>query len=199
MAGIIYILTNECMPGFVKIGTTTTSVEEEMRALYTDSIPFPFECFYAATVERLDLVEKKIYYVFGDHKVPTSRDFFRIDPNKIRSILELVAIEEVTPFIEMEMSQEMLDFSERRPPFRFSSAQIPLDAELQFGRDESITCRVISDKTVEFNGMPTSLGVLAADLLKERGWRSPRVQGALHWLYQGESLEERRQRIERQI
>ena len=94
MEEIVYILTNECMPGLIKIGRTTTSVEQRMRELYTTSVPYPFSCFFAVTVEKGEFVEKKLHFAFGDHRVPSNREFFRIDPNRVKVVLELVAIKE---------------------------------------------------------------------------------------------------------
>ena len=50
MAEIIYVLTNEAMDGLVKIGRTTTSVEQRIRELDNTSAPLPFQCFYAGVV-----------------------------------------------------------------------------------------------------------------------------------------------------
>lgn len=50
-AGIVYILTNEAMPGYVKIGLTRQNdVGERVRQLDTTAIPVPFEVHYAAYV-----------------------------------------------------------------------------------------------------------------------------------------------------
>ncbi len=87
-------------------------------------------------------------------------------------------------------------FMERRPPFRFSLADIPIGAELQFIRDEKMVCKVINDRTVEFLGERKSLSAAASELLSKSGRKSTQVQGPIYWLYEGETLEERRQRIE---
>jgi hypothetical protein len=50
MPEIVYFLTNEAMEGMVKIGRTTTSVEQRIRELDNTSMPLPFQCFYAAEV-----------------------------------------------------------------------------------------------------------------------------------------------------
>ncbi len=196
MSEIVYVLTNECMPGLVKIGRTSTNVEQRMRELYTTGVPYPFECFFAARVENADFIEKKIHFAFGDHRVPTNKEFFRISPNRVSAILELVMIEEVTPQVVLEQSHEMIQFSERRPPFKFTIAEVPIGAVLQFARDENITCTVINDRKVKFRDEETSLSSSALELLKERGWKSNQVQGPNYWLYEGETLEERRLRIE---
>ena len=58
MPEIVYILTNEAMPGLIKIGRTNGEVSERVRQLDTTPIPLPFECFYAAEVTDADRVEK---------------------------------------------------------------------------------------------------------------------------------------------
>jgi len=128
--------------------------------------------------------------------VPTNREFFRIDPNRVKAAIELVAIREITPTNDPELTTEMKDFVARRPPFRFSLANIPTGAELRFARDEQIVCRVIDDKAIEFQGQVTSLSAAASELLGRCGRKSTQVQGPIYWLYEGETLEERRQRVE---
>lgn len=50
MPNIIYVLTNEAMPGLVKIGFTE-SLEDRIKYLSAHSgVPLPFECYYAAEV-----------------------------------------------------------------------------------------------------------------------------------------------------
>ncbi len=196
MKEIIYVLTNECMPGLVKIGRTATSLQQRMRELFNTSVPYPFECFYAAWVENAAVVECKLHYAFGEQRVPSNREFFRLDPNRVKAILDLVAVEEVTSDVESDLSPELKEYVERRAPFRFSFADIPVGAELQFVRDDTVTCRVINDKLIEFRGHQTSLSSAASELLQERGWKATQVQGPNYWIYEGETLEERRQRIE---
>lgn len=195
MREIIYILTNECMPGLVKIGITTTNVEQRMKDLYTTGVPYPFECPYAAVVNNGREIEKKLHYAFGDHRVPTGKEFFRIDKEKVKAILELVAIEDATPESNPEVTEEMKEFVERRPPFRFSFAQIPMGAELCFIRDEKIVCKVVDDKAIEFEGHITSLSAAASKILSQFGRKSAQVQGPIYWTYEGETLEERRRRL----
>ena len=45
MPEIVYVLTNEAMEGMVKIGRTTTSVEQRIRELDNTSMPLPFCVF----------------------------------------------------------------------------------------------------------------------------------------------------------
>ena len=199
MPEIVYVLTNPGMPGLVKIGKTSKPVEERMQGLYTPGVPFPFACFYAALVSDCTKVEKAMHAIFGDKRVETNREFFRVDANRVKVAIELVAIEDITPKIDTGFSQEdsqALSDNERRQPFRFSLAKIPVGAELKFTRDESKTCRVIDDKYVDFEGQSMSLSGAALLLLKKMGYKSPQVQGPLYWSYEDESLVERRRRFE---
>ena len=59
MNQIVYILKNESMPEYVKIGFTHGGVKERLRQLDRTGIPLPFEVYYAATVEDAEREEKR--------------------------------------------------------------------------------------------------------------------------------------------
>ena len=201
MEEIIYILTNDAMPGFIKIGKTSSDIEQRIKDLDNTSTPLPFQCFYAAKVNKGDFIEKKIHYIFGEQRVRNNREFFRVDPNRVKAAIDLVSLEEVTPQMQNVLEaedDEALSQNERRSPFRFSLVKIPIGAILKFARDENITCQVIDDKHVMFKDQITSLSRLAAQLLKQVGWKSTQVQGPLFWMYEDETLSERRERLEKE-
>ena len=90
-AGIVYILTNEAMPGYIKIGKTTTSVDQRVLELSrSTSVPLPFECYYAVRVADVSQVEKALHDAFGDHRKNPKREFFTIAPERIVSILKVL-------------------------------------------------------------------------------------------------------------
>ena len=74
MAEIVYVLTNEAMPGLVKIGRTTSDLARRIRDLYQTGVPLPFELFYACEVQNSGLVESKLHDAFGDHRVSKTRE-----------------------------------------------------------------------------------------------------------------------------
>ena len=84
---IVYVLTNESMPGYIKIGRTDTSVQQRMSELDRTSVPLPFQCYYAARVPNNVLVEKTLHAAFADFRVRQSREFFRMDPYKAQVII----------------------------------------------------------------------------------------------------------------
>ncbi len=196
---MIYILINEAMPGYVKIGQTT-NLEQRIRSLDTTSVPLPFECFYACSVDNANFVEKQLHDTFMDQRVRSSREFFEVSPERVVSALKLAEIENVTPnkdLVETEEDRKALDDAkERRSKFNFRMADIPIGTEITFIDDKNIKARVINQigkKTILFNGKETSPSAAAQ---KIRGY-SYQIQGTLYWMYEEETLDERRRRIER--
>ena len=196
MNEIIYILINESMPGYVKIGKTN-NLEPRIRSLDTTSVPLPFECFYACTVKDAAFVERQLLDAFMDHRVRSSREFFEIAPERAVAILKLVEIEDVTPkkdFVELQEDQKAINKAKkRREMFNFKMVDIPAGAELVFSRDENIKAKVVDNRFIEFNGKKTSLSKAANRIL---GYKYG-VAGTDYWKYEGETIDERRRRFER--
>lgn len=171
---IVYILTNEAMPGLIKIGLTNSTLEQRMLSLDTTSVPLSFECYYAARVSDSAKIERALHVGLGDHRVRNNREFFRIDPYRAKAILEVLAIEDVTPgnsvFAEPEDQEAITRAVLARPNFKFSMVNIPIGAVLNFVKDESITATVIDDKKISFRGESTSLSAAALELVHELGY-----------------------------
>jgi hypothetical protein len=195
---ILYVLINEAMPGYVKIGRTS-NLEQRIRSLDTTSVPLPFECVYACRVMNGIQVEKLLHDTFLDRRVRSNREFFEISVDRVISALRLAEIEDVTPkrdFVETKEDQQALNQARtRRAMFNFKMVDIPIGAELTYINDDNIKAKVVSykgQKTIEFNGELTSPSA-AAQMLLESPYP---VQGTIYWLYEGETLDERRRRME---
>lgn len=195
MNEIIYILINEAMPGYVKIGRTT-NLNQRLQSLYRTQVPLPFECFYACTVENGAEVEKWLFDIFDDRRVSRDREFFEVSPERVVAALRAKAIKEVTPeetYVESEEDRVALNKAQtRRSVFNFKMVDIPVGAELVFSHDESKKAKVIDNRWIEFNGERTSISLSAQKIL---GY-AYKVSGALYWMYEGETLDERRRRFE---
>ena len=198
-SGIVYILTNESMPGLIKIGKTAgdsqRDVQDRMRQLDNTSVPRPFVCVYAAVVANYDAVEKKLHTVFERDRIRRTREFFEGVPiHSVKAALELAAEDDVTPGVTPEVDEqgeEVPTKPPKRPPLTFPMVGIDPGAELTFLRDERITCTVADDRQVEHEGKRTALSPLTQQLLS---YATP--AGADYWLYEGETLSERRRRLE---
>jgi len=198
MNEIIYILINEAMPGYVKIGKTSTSLEQRIRELSTStSVPLPFTCFYACIVKDSAFVEHQLHDAFDNNRVNPRREFFQISPERVVSALKLAEIENITPkidFVDSKEDQHALNEAraEIREKFNFKMVNIPEGAELVFSRDENIKAIVSDNKHIIFNAETTSLSTSAQKIL---GYDYG-VQGTAYWMYEGETLDERRRRLE---
>ena len=198
MNEIIYILTNEAMPGYVKIGKTSTSLEQRIRELSNStSVPLPFTCFYACTVKDAAFVEHQLHDAFDNDRINPRREFFQISPERVVSALKLAEIENITPrkdVVDSKEDQHALNQAraEMRSRFNFKMVKILPGSELTFSRDESIKAKVIDSKSIEFNNTITSLSASASKIL---GYDYG-VQGTAYWMYDGETLDDRRKRME---
>ena len=96
--GIVYILTNAAMPGFIKIGLTQQDdVSLRVKGLDNTSLPLPFECYFSARVPDCRKLERTLHFVFGEKRARLNREFFTASPDLAKAIIELVAIQNVTP------------------------------------------------------------------------------------------------------
>lgn len=196
MNEIIYILINESMPDYVKIGRTATNLEQRIRELSSStSIPIPFTCFYACTVKNAPFVEHQLHDAFDNNRINPKREFFQIAPERVVSALKLAEIENITPkkdFVENKEDQQALIKARKiREKFNFDMAKIPVGAELIFSRNENIKAKVLDNHSVEYNGKKTSLSNSAQKIL---GYDYG-VAGTDYWMYEGETLDERRKKL----
>ena len=188
----VYILTNEAMPGYIKIGLTDKPVSERVLGLDNTSVALPFQCYYAARVDNNQKIERALHTAFGDFRVRPNREFFKMDPYKVKAILEVLAIEDVTPKNELvataEDAQALRTVGIKAGRFRFSSAGIPIGATLNFVKDLNLISIVEEDSWVVFEGVKHSLTTAALEALKKCGYNWSSVQGPEYWLYNGESV-----------
>jgi len=196
---IVYILTNPAMPGLIKIGRAEELVPR-LKSLYTSGVPLPFECFYAAKVADADKVEKNLHLAFSPHRINENREFFRLDPNYAAAALELAEVEDVTPgSVTVETEQDVVALAketQRAARFNFEMVKIPVGATLTFAEDDNITCQVASKSRVTFQGEELALSVAAIKALHMIGKKWKAAQGANHWMFEGETLVDRRDRME---
>lgn len=189
--GVVYVLTNPAMPGLVKIGKTTrTDVSARLNELYSTGVPVPFECAYAARVENEAKVEKAFHQAFGPYRLNPKREFFQIEPEQAIALLEIMALEDVTPSLQAEAEKVDVDSKEaskklkaRRPNLNFVEMGIPIGSTLHFVQGNA-TVEVISERKVLLNGEETSLTAATQELLKN----SYQVAPGPYWTFNGRSI-----------
>jgi len=194
---IVYVLTNSAMPGLIKIGhTTQDEVDLRMRQLFSTGVPVPFECAFACRVPDANIVERALHHAFGQTRINPTREFFRIEPERVISILKLLHVEEITEqlekSIEADATQADLQAAEqlkksRRPRMDFVELGVPLGTVLVY-RDGRTQATVLTSKTVLFEGNECSL-TMATRKVQGKPEDYP-LQPAPYWTYNGSTLKE---------
>ena len=200
--GIVYLLTNPAMEGYVKIGKTggnsVQDVKNRMKDLDRTGVPRAFNCEYAAVVENYEKVENALHVAFGENRVRPKREFFEgIAPFRIKAVLKLHEKIDVTPN-PADTAEDTGEDEVERPPraenFKFTMAGVPIGATLKWADDLSIKCTVVDQNNhVEYEGTRSTISGLARKLKS-----SVSARGSLYWIYEGETLQERRERFERE-
>jgi hypothetical protein len=200
MPNIIYVLTNEAMPGLVKIGLTTDSVESRISQLSAHSgVPLPFECYFAAEVKDCAKLEKTLHQLFSEGRVNPKREFFKIDPEKVVLAIGIGEFKEITPGvaqIDVEEQAALEKAKSRRPRLKLDALGIKVGDILTLSRDESITATVVDDGKVNLEGEVLSLSAAALKALHGLGHSTPAASGPGYWMFDGELLDERRRNME---
>jgi len=200
MNGIVYILTNEAMPGLIKIGCTTDDLANRVRGLYTTGVPLAFEVFCACEVADIDRVERKLHDAFDDHRVSKSREFFRLAPERARAALSLAELKEVKLGDKVFATQEdkaEVEAAKRRTRFQFSMIGMAPGTELKLNRDPAITCRTLNEiNQVEFKQEKTSLSDAAVQAYVDLGYPDSERSSRFEWTYNGKRLDDIRREIE---
>lgn len=193
--GIVYILTNPCLDGWIKIGMTERNdVEKRLQELNSPAnIPLSYRCYATYEVENPFEVEKRIHSLIdrvdnslhareqlGNGKI-REREFFRISPETAYGIFVDIAelrndrgsLKIYEPTIEQAKEEEIADTKPRRTNNSFKLLGIPVGAEIAFLFDNSIVAKVLdSANSVVYENEKYSVTALARKLLVEkRGWQ----------------------------
>lgn len=191
---IVYILTNEAMPEYVKIGFTRGSVEDRIRQLDRTGVPLPFEIYYAANVENATKEEKWLHSIFADRRARDNREFFKMNPEYAALALKRVEIKEIIidSGLTPEQEKEVDDVKERRSRFHFAHYGIPIGSILTFTRDTNISAEVVENDKIKIGNKIDYVSNMARELL---GYKR-RPQGTLYFEFENEILDDRRRRLE---
>jgi hypothetical protein len=194
---IVYVLTNPAMPGLVKIGKTTQQeVEERMKQLYGTGVPVPFECAFACQVSDAKKVEDALHFAFGETRINSNREFFRIEPERVIRVLELLNVDNITQQVEKTIEDDTLPIDKqasealktrRRPNLNFFDLGIPSGAIL-VSVDGNHQATVAGEKRVNFQGTDYSFTEATRQMLGlDPGYA---IQPSPYWTFNGRTLKE---------
>lgn len=199
--GIVYVLTNDFMPGLVKIGYTTQTIEARLRELDKTGVPWPFQCHFAIKTNRYKEIESLAHATFADHRIRENREFFQVAPERVVAALRIsgaseiktndAAIDEDGKTIEKKQNT-----STSKKRFDFCNYGIPEGAELTFTRDPNKKCVVGKNGKVLYNESEFSLSRLALKFMNDLGYNWTNIQGPAFFSYDGTVLTDLKDKFE---
>ena len=219
--GLVYILTNPCLDGWVKIGMTERNdIERRLQELNSPpNIPLSFRCYATYEVENPLDVESRIHSLID--RVDDSlhareqlnngrireREFFKISPETAYGIFKDIAalrgdtnkLHLYTPTLDQAQEQELAESRTKRSNNSFELLNINVGEEITFLYDETIAAKVLDDKNqIEFDGVQYSVTGLARKILFERfNWaENLHVNGWRFFVKDGITLSDLRDMIE---
>ncbi len=219
--GIVYILINPCLDGWVKIGMTERNdIDRRLKELNTPTnLPLSYRCYATYEVEQPLEVEKRIHSIIDriddtlhareqlENGRIREREFFKISPETAYGIFKDIAalrgdtdnLKLYRPTQEQSQEEEIAETRTKRSNNSFKLLNIAVGEEIYFLHDESIVARVVSDRNkIEYESEVYSVTALAQKLLIERhGWSEDlHVNGWRYFTKNGLTLSDLRERIE---
>ena len=199
--GIIYLLENEAFETPVvkigKTGRTGSDLVTRIRQLNT-SVPLAFTCFRASLVDDVVEVEKLLHQVFHPAKKHWRGEFFEVEPWRVVLVLERYEVQDMTSQAPAPSNQDLASIDatvhrkDRRERATFDMLGIPVGEVLTLVGNPEIECQVANGQTgVLYDGEEYSLSTLTTQLKGSASW----LQGIRYWVYQDETLLQRRDRI----
>jgi hypothetical protein len=196
--GIVYLLTNPVMPGLVKIGMTTREdMDAHMKELYSTGVPVPFVCQFAYKVKKADCVriEKALHKAFNPQRINANREFFRIQVEQAKAILELFHHEDVTEDVSDEIENDLPEDDKaatenakvRCPALNFYEMGMQKGDVLLWKENPSISVVVDSERKVIYNGEETSISALSARL---KGYNTKHIAPGKYWTFKDRTLDD---------
>lgn len=219
--GYVYILTNPCLDGWVKIGMTERNdIEIRLNELNSPTnLPLSYRCYAVYEVENPKFVEKHVHSLI-DRIDPTlhareqlqngrvrEREFFKMSPEAAFGILYEIAtlrndrenLQIMTPSLEELEEEELAESRTRRTNNSFRLLNIPVGTEIAFLFDDTMIATVVNNKnTVTYLGEKYSVSGLARKLLvAHRQWNSnSNVNGWKYFTKDGITLSDLREIVE---
>ena len=220
----MYILTNPCLDGWVKIGMTELNdIERRLQELNSPpNIPLSYRCYATYEVENPLEVERRIHSLIDrvddslhareqlNNGRVREREFFKISPETAYGIFKDIAalmgdankLKLYTPTLDQSQELELAENKTKRSNNSFELLNIGVGEEISFLYDDTIIAKVLNKKNqVEFDGIQYSVTGLARKILFERfDWaENLHVNGWRFFAKDGISLSDLRDDIENAI
>lgn len=86
----IYILSNDGMPGLVKIGMTSNTPLDRAKELFTTGVPcgFNIEASWQLPQRYMRDAETELHELLSDYRFNNKREFFTVEPDEAVAFVE---------------------------------------------------------------------------------------------------------------
>jgi T5orf172 domain len=91
--GFIYVISNQSMPGLVKVGRSSRLPEDRAKELHTTGVPHGFDVDHRAITSRPIEVERRAHELLAPFRVASNREFFRTTPKVAIGAVRRAALE----------------------------------------------------------------------------------------------------------
>ncbi len=219
--GLVYILTNPCLNGWVKIGMTERNdIEKRLQELNSPTnLPLSFRCYAVYEVENPLEVEKRIHSIIDrvddslharerlDSGRIREREFFKISPETAYGIFKDIAILRgdldklrlYTPTQDESQQEELAESHTKRSNNSFKLLNIKPGEKILFLYDDNIQAEVVNEKNkIKYDDEIYSVTALAIKILIEKyGWsENLHVNGWKFFTQDGITLSDLREKME---
>jgi len=195
--GIIYIMIT-AIDGVVKIGKTSTgNYRERMRNLTKNGYGNfnGLKEFFSIKLIDYEEKEKLLHEIFSKHRISDS-EFFALDKELVKQLLLSFDGEVVFPK-EVDKEKEFKKTTQKRirkESYTFEKYGPKVGSELYFKNKPKEKALVLENNKILWNGEEISLSESAQKILN----RKHQPNGTEFWMYEGETLNKRRERIDKQ-
>ncbi|WP_305968308.1 MULTISPECIES: GIY-YIG nuclease family protein [unclassified Mameliella] len=98
--GYVYALSNEAMPGLVKIGMTTGNPIKRAQELYQTGVPVPFIVEHSVRIPNAREAEAYVHGALAECRISNRREFFRCEVTKAKDALDEAYYDQVYDFLD---------------------------------------------------------------------------------------------------
>lgn len=151
--GLVYVLTNPSMPGYIKIGFTN-NLKKRLKDLDTTGVARPFEPYMTVSTKKYRDLEKVIHHELDkltEARTRSNREFFEMDPiiagDLLQNLSTLIDDAQIDNYGNTNESNESPDGQVRlmSRPTSFKMLGIPVGSTLIAGNKNFPTVVTVDD------------------------------------------------------
>jgi len=141
-------------------------------------------------------VEKALHFAFGATRINSSREFFKIEAERVVAVLKLLKVDDITQQVERTIESDVPAADKqaaqtlkeaKRPRMNFHELGIP-NGSVLVSKDGQYQATVVDEKKVEYNGTVCSLTAATRKILGLP--EDYPLQPSPHWTFNGKTVKE---------